>query len=113
MKRAVALLVIAVVLVLTLSGAVLAATPQDIYDDYAADQKIDGTYTEAEWRAWLDNAYMHQYGHQPWVTALDNLARGVLEDRDEFPFTGAQLALMALGALALIGGGVGLRRLVR
>ena len=112
MRRAVSLVVITLLLVLAVGGVALAQTPQEIYDDYAADQKLDGDYSDAQLQAYLDNALVHQYGDPAILTALDAAVRGILS-RTSFPFTGVHLILMGLGAAALAGGGVGLRRLTR
>lgn len=112
MKKAVLLVVAVVTLFLALSGVALAASPQDIYNDYAADGKLDGTYTDAELRAYLGDATLDQYGDAATLTALDGVVQGLLnEGREDFPFTGSQMGLMALALLALLGGGFGLRRL--
>lgn len=117
MKKAVLLVVSVAFLVLALSGVALAATPQEIYNDYAQDQKLDGTYTEAEFRAYLADAGIDQYGSPAVLTALDALVNGILggetDGRDNFPFTGAELLVVAFGAVALIGGGAAVRRLGR
>lgn len=114
MKRAVLFLVAAAFLVLAFSSVALAATPQDIYDDYAADGSLDGTYTEDELRAYLADSTLDQYYPIALLTDLDALVKTKLEEgHGEFPFTGAQTALMALGVLALLAGGVGLRKLTR
>jgi hypothetical protein len=119
-KRAVFLVTTVVFLVLAFSGIALAATPQDIYYDYAADQKLDGTYTNAELQAYLADPWVDQYGDPAVITLLDGVVAGLIaspsddgDNRGEFPFTGAQFALLALAAVALVGGGVGLSRLGR
>jgi len=101
---------------LVLGTVAFAATPQEIYDDYADNGVLDGTYTDAELRAYLNDATLHQYPPDPTkVTELDSLIRGMLADRDEFPYTGmgVEIALIAIGALVLLGAGFGLRRLSR
>lgn len=114
MKKALLLIVIVAVLVFAFTGVALAATPQDIYNDYAADQKLDGTYTDAELQAYLGDAWLDQYGDQVVLAALDGVVNGMLtEGHGEFPFTGAQIALMVMAAMALIAGGFGLRRVAR
>ena len=114
MRKAVLLVVAVVFLVLALSGVALAASPQEIYDDYAADGKLDGKYTDEELEAYLDDALIDKYGDPAIVAELDTLVTSMLgDDHEEFPFTGSQLFLIALVALAFIGGGVGLRRLAR
>lgn len=114
MKKTVVLLTMVVFLVLALSGVALAATAQDIYDDYAPDLKLDGAYTSGELQAYLSDATVHQYGNSAVVSSLDTIVSSMLtEERSNFPFTGAQIAMMVAGALLMIGGGIGLRRLAR
>ena len=113
MKKALLLIVVAVVLFLTLSGVALAATPQQIYDDYEDNGVLDGTYTDAELIAYLNSAYVHQYGNPTVLTELDTLVRSILSARDRFPFTGFEIALFVIAAFALVGAGLGLRRLAR
>jgi hypothetical protein len=118
MKRAVLLAIAVVLVVLAWGGAALAASPQDIYDDYAADQKLDGTYSDAELQAFLDSAVNLQYADQTIIASLKTVIAGILNDdqaddtqesdRGTFPFTGAQLLLVAVFAVGLIAGGVGL-----
>lgn len=133
-RRAVTALAVALVLVFGIGGTALAASPQDIYNDYADNGKIDGTYTAAEVEAYLNDATVHQYGSADVLTPLDALATKVLsamnagddfatalakalgtdtDGRGEFPFTGLELIVTALGAAVLIGGGLTLRRTSR
>jgi hypothetical protein len=112
-KKALVLIVVTMVLFFALSGVALAATPQDIYDDYDDNGRLDGTYTDAELIAYLNSAYVHQYGEPTVLTELDSIVRSILSARDRFPFTGFQIALFVIVALALVGAGVGLRRLAR
>ena len=112
MKKALLLVAAVVFLVLALSSVALAATPQAIYDDYAANGKLTQDYTNADLRAYLDDATVHQYGDPTVVAGLDQLVTDLL-GRGEFPFTGAQLALIAVAAVVLIGAGFGLRRVTR
>jgi hypothetical protein len=114
MGKIVLIAIATVVLVLAISGVALAATPQDIYDDYAADGKLDGTYTDAELQAYLDDSLIDQYGDPDTVAELDALVTRLLTHQDDdFPMTGAQWALIGVGALTLVGFGLGLRRLAR
>src|SRR4030067_3720091 len=90
MKRAAKLLLIAAFLVLALSGVALAASAQDIYNDYLANLRLEGTYTEVELRAFFGDASLHQYGDPALVTSLDTVVSSILTtERDRFPFTGA------------------------
>jgi hypothetical protein len=112
MKKAFILVGVAMLLFFAITGVVLAATPQDIYNDYAKNGHLTGTYTDQELQAYLNDAAIHQYGNPTVVDDLDQLVKGMLS-RSEFPFTGAQLALIAVIAVVLIAGGFALRRLTR
>ena len=113
MKKAFLLAGAMLLLFFALSGVALAATPQDIYNDYAQHHpQLTGTYTDEELQAYLNDAAIHQYGDPALIAELDLLVKGML-DRSEFPFTGAQLALIAVIAVVLIAGGIVLRRLTR
>jgi hypothetical protein len=112
MKKVFLLAAAVVLLFFALTGVVLAATPQDIYNDYAQDHQLNGTYTDAELQAYLNDAAIHQYGDPTVVANLDQLVKSML-DRNEFPFTGAQLAVIAVIAAALIVIGFVLRRMTR
>jgi hypothetical protein len=90
-----------------------AATPWEIYQDYAADGDLDGTYSNAELEAYLSSAYVDQYGEVGTITKLDALVRSLISARGRFPFTGMEIALMVVGVLVLAGAGVGLRRVAR
>jgi len=109
MKKIALLSLLVIALSLVFTGVALAATPQDIYNDWAADGDLDGTYTEAELRAYLNDATTHQYGNAQIVDSLDRKVNELLT-RDEFPFTGAQIALIVIAVVALLGGGAALRR---
>ena len=112
----------------------MAASPQDVYNDYADNAKLDGTYTAAELDAYLNDATVEQYGSAGVLTPLDTLVTKVLaymdagddfatalakalgtgtDGRGEFPFTGMELIVIGLGAALLIGGGLTLRRVAR
>jgi hypothetical protein len=112
MKKALLLAGAVVLLVFALSGVALAATPQDIYNDYADNGKLDQQYSKADLQAYLNDATLHQYGDPTIVAALDLVVKDLL-GRNEFPFTGAQLGIIAAVAVILIAGGFGLRRLTR
>jgi hypothetical protein len=121
-------------LLLTLAGVATAATPQDLYNDYAADQVLNGPYTRGELQAYLNDATVHQYGAEAVLGPLDALVTKVLGvwnndpdltwaeavkaatggssggGRGTFPFTGFEVLLASVGGLALIGGGLFMRR---
>ena len=111
-KRLVFIVLGALLISLVVTSVALAATPQDIYDDYRDNGKLDNTYTDAELRAYLNDANVHQYGDSSVLGRLDNLANDLLS-RDVFPFTGFQLMIAGIIAVVLIGGGISLRRLSR
>ena len=113
MRKFAAIMLAAVMLTLLWVTVAYAATPQDIYNDYAADGHLNGTYTNAELEAYLNDATIHQYGDESVTGPLDTLVKQMLsttEQRQTFPFTGAEMLVVALGGLALISGGVLLRR---
>jgi hypothetical protein len=113
-KRVIIFSTVVVALVMAFSGVALAATAQDIYNDYAGNGKLDGTYTNAELKAYLNDATIGQYADEATKGELDTLVTSMLKgNRGEFPFTGMELALLALGAVVLVGAGVALRRATR
>ena len=133
-RTSITVLAVALVLVFGLGGVALAASPRDVYNDYADNAKLDGTYTAAELGAYLNDATVHQYGSADVLTPLDTLVTKVLDAMDagddfatalakalgtdtdgrgEFPFTGMELIVVGLGAALLIGGGLTLRRVAR
>jgi hypothetical protein len=112
MKRLTMVLTGALVLALLLAGTALAATPQDIYNDFVTNGTLTGTYTVAELEAFLNDATIIQYANQAVLDQLKNLVQKLLtqETRPVFPFTGFELLLAGLGGAALIGTGLLLRR---
>lgn len=133
-RTSITVLAVALVLVFGLGGVAFAASPQDVYNDYADNAKLDGTYTAAELNAYLNDATVEQYGSADVLTPLDTLVTKVLDAMDagddfatalakalgtdtdgrgEFPFTGMELIVIGLGAALLIGGGLTLRRVAR
>jgi hypothetical protein len=118
-KKILLFVVTAMFLVLGLTGVALAATPQDIYDDYtgadgSAVGSLEGTYTDDELRAYLNDPLIDQYGDPDTVSELDELVTSMLEDSGgQFPMTGAEIALVAFAALGLFAVGLGLRRVAR
>jgi hypothetical protein len=115
---ALALLALMVVSVAT------AASPSEIYADYADNGRLDRTYSDSDLRNALNDAAVQGYG-KPTVTPG---MRGEIEEelRDEsagtdvvgrtdttLPFTGVDLALLTIGAGFLLLLGLGFRRLGR
>jgi hypothetical protein len=131
MRKAILLIATVALFVLAFSSVALAASPQDIYNDYAQDKKLDGTYTVAELRAYLGDAGVRQYGATAVLAELDGVVKGLIalaeagtdgqtpgttakpgtDGRSSYPFTGAELLIVALGGIALIGAGTVINRL--
>ena len=110
MKKIALVLLMLLVSMLVFVPSALAATPRNIYDDYADNQQLDGTYTDAELEAYLNDPVIHMYGRPDIIQPLDDLVRQLLKDRPTFPFTGSQILLVIASAAALIVIGVLLRR---
>lgn len=112
-KRVTFILLGTLILALVVSGVAVAGfTPQDIYNDFLADGDLDNNYTDAELRAYLNDAQVHQYGDKSVIDRLDDKVLDLVS-RDTFPFTGFQLMLAGVVVVVLIGGGIALRRFSR
>jgi hypothetical protein len=100
-----------------LPGA-LAATPQEIYKDYADNGRLDKTYPRADLEKALQNALLQEYQGTE-TGGIESEIRqkisGVAGARQtgKLPFTGVDLALMAFGGTSLLLLGAGLRRFAR
>jgi hypothetical protein len=105
-----------------------AATPQQIYKDYADNGRLDQHYSQADLQRALKNAVFQGYkpqggGNLPGAVKKQssNPSSGVLGSQlpaaqkanGSLPFTGVDLALMTAGGLGLLGLGAGMRRLGR
>lgn len=113
------------VIALLAAPAALAATPEQIYRDFADDSRLDGRYTVSELQAALQSPIIQGYGRADVVTQLrPTIQRQVaaqqqqqpLEEaveRGGLPFTGLDLALLTAGGLFLLAFGVSLRRLAK
>lgn len=118
---------VAVALVALLASSVaLAASPRQIYDDYADNGRFDAVYSPRDLQAVLTNATIQGYGDTAVVAPMKaeikrKLGKGapagqVLGRTGEggsLPFTGFDLALIVGGALVLLLIGGGLRRVSR
>jgi hypothetical protein len=120
MRKIGLLAAVTMLLVLGLVAVAQAATsPQDIYNDYAADSTLNGSYSHAELQAYLDDATTHEYGNPAVLTKLDALARHLIsgeaagEGRGTFPFTGFEAVVVLLGSVLLLGSGLLVRRATR
>jgi hypothetical protein len=103
--------------------AAAAATPGQIYRDYADNSRIDGAYSTADLKAAQTNASVQGYGN-PNVTvgfkgaiatriaaARPSAPLGATTVRSTLPFTGLDLALLVAGGAGLLLLGAVLRRL--
>jgi hypothetical protein len=112
MKRALLVVLAGLMLALALSGVALAWTPQDLYNDWADNGKLDRTYTNAELNAYLNDPTIHQYGDSSVLVPLDGTVTNLIKGggRSSFPWTGLQIAAVLFGAVILIALGILLRR---
>jgi hypothetical protein len=105
----------------------MAASPQQIYKDYADNGRLDHHYSQADLQRALKNAVFQGYkpqggGNLPATVKKQSShpSSGVLGSQlpaakhaGTLPFTGVDLALMTAGGLGLLGLGAGMRRLGR
>ena len=121
MRKAILLLVTTLVLVLALGAVAWAASPKDIYDNYVGlgqGKQLTVYFSTADLRAYLGDAATIEYSNPTKLADLNLLVQQTLSQRSQgghstFPFTGADLLVVVLGALALVGGGYVLRRATR
>jgi hypothetical protein len=114
MRRLLMLFAVGLAALLLVPGA-LAATPTQIYRDYADNGRLDGHYTRDELSRALKDAVLQGYpqgntqpGFQHAVANAGAQAAG-----GGLPFTGLDLTLMVVGGTALLVVGAGLRRFGR
>lgn len=111
-----------VLLALMVVSVGAAASPNEIYADYADNARLDRTYSDSDLRNALNDAAVQGYG-KPTVTPG---MRGEIEEQlgtedvgavgrtgGTLPFTGVDLALLTVGAGFLLLLGLGFRRLGR
>jgi hypothetical protein len=129
-SRGAAVLAIAALLVVPAASA---ATPEQIYRDFAEDNRLDGRYSVSDLQATLQSPIVQGYGdddvnqglrpavqseiaaqQQPQGQAPQGQAPlGTVRESETLPFTGLDLALLTAGALFLLAFGVSLRRLAK
>jgi hypothetical protein len=106
-------------LVVVASAVVLApgagaATPKQIYRDYADNGRLDQKYSKADLNRALKDAVLQGYGNGNVNVGLAPAAGSAAGTGGaSLPFTGLDLTLMALGGGALLVAGAGLRRLAK
>jgi hypothetical protein len=106
------------------AAPVQAATPRQIYLDYADNGRLDGTYSPAELRRALEDAAIAGYGGPAAVVLRPTVERrlnGVLGAQatspapagqgGALPFTGVDLMLIVAGGGTLLACGLAIRRL--
>lgn len=106
--------------------AAFAATPEQIYRDFADDSSLDGTYGVSELQAALQSPVVQGYGDEEVVTGLRPAIQsqiaaqqqqpptlGTVRESEGLPFTGLDLALLTAGGLFLLAFGVSMRRLAK
>jgi hypothetical protein len=129
-RRGVRLLVVTAVAAFVgtlVSSAALAASPRQVYADFADNGRLDATYTRAELESALRNATLGGYEDSGTVGRMKTEIKKKLgggapagtQDQlaqtgsagGSLPFTGFDLALIAIGGALLLALGVGMRRL--
>jgi hypothetical protein len=95
-----------------------AATPAQIYKDYADNGRLDGNYSQADLQRALKNTLLQGYhgqnqgGLESAVKSKGAVAAAPVT-QSTLPFTGLDLALLVAGGLGLLVLGAGFRRLAR
>lgn len=112
---------VATLLVLVVTSMAAAATPSEIYADYADNGRLDKVYSAGDLQGALNSAVIQGYG-SPTVTPgfraevkkkLNQNVSVAGKSRGTLPFTGVDLALLTAGACVLLLMGWGFRRLGR
>lgn len=105
-------------------GSAAAASPRDVYRDWADNGRLDRTYTAAELNAARNDTTLQGYGEAGFQPAIDKKL-SVLAARSpgsaiattgrsgSLPFTGIDLALLLGGGILLLLVGGGMRRMGR
>jgi hypothetical protein len=113
-----------VAVALLVAPASFAATPEQVYRDYAEDSRLDSSYTVADLQAALQSPVVQGYGEEEVVTGLQPAIQsqiaaqqqpslGTVQESEGLPFTGLDLALLTAGGLFLLAFGASLRRLAK
>jgi hypothetical protein len=99
---------------LALVPGALAATPQQIYRDYAQHGRLTHNYSRNDLERALRDAALQGYPHVGVQGAVQQaLGAQAVKTRGGLPFTGLDLALMSVGGALLLATGTGLRALGR
>ena len=98
--------------VLASAGAASAATPQQIYKDYADNGRLDHQYSQADLQRAQRDAALQGYPRVGVQGAVEQaLGKQGVKASGGLPFTGLDLALLAAGGGLLLVAGTGLRKL--
>lgn len=99
---------------LGLAPGALAATPQQIYRDYAQHGRLTHNYSRSDLQRALRDAALQGYPRVGVQGAVQQaLGAQAVKSRGGLPFTGLDLALMTAGGAALLAAGTGMRALGR
>ena len=116
-----------VVALLVAAPIATAATPEQIYNDYAANGKLDGTYSVSDLQRALKDVVLQGYGGPYHKNLKPAIRQKIVQVKSQqkkvtipavkktggLPFTGLDLALITLGGISLLLLGAGLRRFAR
>jgi hypothetical protein len=91
-----------------------AATPQQIFRDYAQHGRLTHSYSRGDLNRALRDAALQGYPRVGVQGAIEQaLGAKAVKARGGLPFTGLDLALMSAGGALLLAAGTGLRALGR
>jgi hypothetical protein len=112
-RRSIVLVVFACAVgILVAAPAAVAASPQQIYRDYADNGKLDRSYSKADLKTALKYSAAQGYPRVGVQGAVQQaLGAQAVKTTGGLPFTGLDLALMAVGGVLLVGAGTTLRKL--
>ena len=95
-------------------GVASAATPQQIYRDYADNGRLDQQYSKADLQRALRDAALQGYPRVGVQGAVQQaLGAKAVKSNGGLPFTGLDLGLLAAGGALLLVMGAGLRKVGR
>jgi hypothetical protein len=116
MRRLVVLMAVLATGFILVVPAALAATPTQVYKDYADNGRLDRQYSRSDINRALKDAVLQGYGAPNVQQGLQEQlgqAAGVKSGGGGLPFTGLDLTLMVVGGMTLLIAGAGMRRLAR
>jgi hypothetical protein len=100
--------------IFTAAPAAFAATPQQIYRDYADNGRLDHQYSKGDLQRALKFAALQGYPKVGVQGAVQQaLGAQAVRSSGGLPFTGLDLTLLAVGGGVLLAAGAALRKLGR